>query len=290
MAMNVTHMVIPAADAVVVPVDPGMDDEERSRKRIARYSTIGQWAVGVIIVVLWEVLTRLKIIDSYYFSSPLLIVETAYKAWTTGSLAGDIEFTASATIIGFVVGVSLGALLGLSTWWSKVYGNVLEPYLVTFNAVPKLALAPVLIIILGIGFQSKIALAIAMCVVPTAIAAYSGVKSVDIDMETLLFSLGAKRRHVFTKVVVPWALPWIVSSLRINIGLALAGTIVGEFVASQAGVGRMILYAGQVMDINLVWVGVVVLSILAIVMYWGVSAFEKYVLKGIMHGAQTSGR
>jgi NitT/TauT family transport system permease protein len=78
--------------------------------------------------------------------------------------------------------------------------------------------------------------------------------------------------------------------LRINIGLALAGTIVGEFVASQSGVGRMILYAGQTMDINLVWVGVVVLSILSMVMYWGVSALEKRLLKGIMHGAQTAGR
>lgn len=290
MAMHVTHMDVPQSGTVVPPIDPGMDDEERARRRIARSSTFGQWAVGLLIVVAWEVLTRIKVIDPYYFSSPWLIMQTAIKAWTAGSLATDIAFTASATIIGFIVGVTLGALIGLSTWWSRVYGNILEPYLVTFNAVPKLALAPVLIIILGIGFQSKIALAIAMCIVPTAIAAYSGVQSVDVDMETLLFSLGAKRRHVFTKVVVPWALPWIVSSLRINIGLALAGTIVGEFVASQAGVGRMILYAGQVMDINLVWVGVVVLSILAIVMYWGVSAFEKYVLKGFMHGAQTSGR
>ena len=104
---------------------------------------------------------------------------------------------------------------------------MLEPYLVLFNAVPKLALAPVIIILLGIDIKSKIALAMLLCVVPTAIAAYSGVKSIDADMETLLFSLGAKRRHVFTKVVVPWALPWIVSSLRINIGLALAGAIVG---------------------------------------------------------------
>ena len=171
------------------------------------------------------------------------------------------------TIVGFVFGVSTGAVLGLSTWWSRVYGNVLEPYLVTLNAVPKLALAPVLIILFGIGVTSKIALAILMTLVPTAIAAYSGVKSVDRDLETLLFSLGAKHRDVFMRVVVPWALPWIVSSLRINIGLALAGAIVGEFVASQMGIGRMILNAGMVMDINLVWVGVVVLSILAMVMY-----------------------
>lgn len=279
-----------AQEVVTPPLDLGLDEDELERRRISRYTAIGRWGVGILALVLWEVLTRIKVIDSYFFSSPWLIVQTAYKAFTTGTLWNDVLFTATATIIGFVGGVAIGAALGLSTWWSKIYGNVLEPYLVTFNAVPKLALAPVLIILLGIGFGSKVALAVLMCVVPTAIAAYSGVKSIDGDMETLLFSLGAKHRHVFTKVVVPWALPWIVSSLRINIGLALAGTIVGEFIASQQGVGRMILYAGQTMDINLVWVGVVVLSILAIAMYAAVSTMEKYLLRGIMHGAQTSGR
>ena len=277
-------------DPVATALDPGIDEDERAHARIERLTAIGRWGFGIAFIILWEVLTRLKIVDSYYFSSPSLIVATAYKAFTTGTLWGDIAYTSASTISGFAGGVIVGAVLGLSTWWSKVYGNVLEPYLVTFNAVPKLALAPVIVILLGIDFKSKVALAILMCIVPTAIAAYSGVKSIDADLETLLFSLGAKKRHVFTKVVVPWALPWIVSSLRINIGLALAGAIVGEFIASQQGVGRMILYAGQVMDINLVWVGVVVLSILAIVMYWAVSMIEKYVLRGIMHGAQTSGR
>jgi NitT/TauT family transport system permease protein len=278
------------SDAVTAALEAGIDEDELAGARIARLTTIGRWGVGIAVIVLWELLTRIKLVDPYYFSSPSLIASTAYKAFTTGTLWADIAFTSTTTITGFVAGVVVGALVGLSTWWSKVYGNVLEPYLVLFNAVPKLALAPVIIILLGIDIKSKIALAMLLCVVPTAIAAYSGVKSIDSDMETLLFSLGAKRRHVFAKVVVPWALPWIVSSLRINIGLALAGAIVGEFIASQQGVGRMILYAGQVMDINLVWVGVVVLSILAIVMYLGVEALEKYVLRGIMHGAQTSGR
>jgi NitT/TauT family transport system permease protein len=277
-------------NAAVVAIDEGPDQEERDRIRLHRLSRFGQWAVGLAIVVLWEVLTRLKVVDPYYFSSPLLIAQTTVKAWTAGTLPADITYTSAATVIGFVAGVAGGALLGLSTWWSRVYGNVLEPYLVMFNAVPKLALAPVLIILFGIGFSSKIALATAMCLVPTAMAAYSGVRSVDADMETLLFSLGAKRRHVFTKVVVPWTMPWIVSSLRINIGLALAGTIVGEFVASQNGLGRMVLYAGQVMDINLVWVGVVMLSLLAMAMYVVVSSLEKFLLKGMMHGSQTAGR
>jgi NitT/TauT family transport system permease protein len=285
-----TQALVAGSGSALTQLEVEVDEEERARLRVLRRSTIGRWGVGIAILVLWEVLTRVKVVDPYFFSSPSLIAQTAYKAATQGSLWNDVWFTSSATILGFIAGVSLGAVIGLSTWWSKVYGNILEPYLVMFNAVPKLALAPVLIIILGIGFSSKVALAVAMCIVPTAIAAYSGVKSIDPDLETLLFSLGAKHRHVFTKVVVPWALPWIVSSLRINIGLALAGTIVGEFVASQSGVGRMILYAGQTMDINLVWVGVVVLSILSMVMYWGVSALEKRLLKGIMHGAQTAGR
>jgi NitT/TauT family transport system permease protein len=265
-----------------------VDDDEIEERRIRRCSAIWRWALGIGLVLGWEVLTRLKIIDPYFFSNPTNIVNTAYIAATQGSLYVDIGYTSASTIVGFLVGVTAGAVLGLSTWWSQVYGRVSEPYLVTFNAIPKLALAPILIILLGIGFQSKVALAVALTIVPAALAAYGGVKSVDKDLETLLSSLGASRFQVFAKVVVPWTMPWIVSSLRVNIGLALAGAIVGEFIASRYGVGRMILYAGQIMDINLVWVGVVVLSILALVMYLAVTTAERYLLKGMLHGSQLS--
>jgi len=269
-------------------LDDVVDDDEAAERRVRRYSAIWRWSLGAGLVVAWEVLTRLKVIDPYYFSSPSTIVSTAYVAATQGSLYVDIGYTSAATVVGFILGVTVGAVLGLSTWWSQIYGRVSEPYLVTFNAIPKLALAPILIILFGIGFQSKVALAVALTIVPAALAAYGGVKSVDRDLETLLFSLGASRFQVFSKVVVPWAMPWIVSSLRVNIGLALAGTIVGEFIASRYGVGRMILYAGQIMDINLVWVGVVVLSILALVMYVVVMTAERYLLKGMLHGSQLS--
>ncbi|MFZ2135568.1 MAG: ABC transporter permease [Xanthobacteraceae bacterium] len=264
------------------------DDDAIAEQRIRRCSAVWGWGIGLGIIVGWEIFTRLKIIDPYFFSSPMTIVSTFYVAATQGTLYLDIGYTSAATIVGFLIGVTSGALLGLSTWWSQIYGRVSEPYLVTFNAIPKLALAPILIIIFGIGFESKVALAVALTIVPAAMAACGGVKSVDKDLETLLFSLGARRFQVFAKVVVPWAMPWIVSSLRVNIGLALAGAIVGEFIASRFGVGRMILYAGQIMDINLVWVGVVVLSILALVMYAAVTTAERYLLKGMLHGSQPS--
>lgn len=167
------------------------DDDAIAEQRIRRCSAVWGWGIGLGIIVGWEIFTTLKIIDPYFFSSPMTIVSTSYVAATQGTLYLDIGYTSAATIVGFLIGVTSGALIGLSTWWSQIYGRVSEPYLVTFNAIPKLALAPILIIIFGIGFESKVALAVALTIVPAAMAACGGVKSVDKDLETLLFSLGA---------------------------------------------------------------------------------------------------
>ncbi|MHA2853229.1 ABC transporter permease [Paenibacillus lautus] len=262
-------------------VVPYILDEEGLERRRSRRIVWGRAAVAVLVFLVWEVFTRIGLLDSYYWSSPSAILRTTWTQITEGTLLRDITYTSGSTILGFVFGTFLGALLGLSFWWSKSYAGISEPYLIILNALPKLALAPVLVILLGIGFFSKVALAFSMTVVVSALSAYSGVKSVDPDMEKLMYSLGAKRHQVFTKVVVPWSMPWIISSLRINIALALAGAIVGEFIASSQGVGRMIMYAGTILDINLVWVGVVVLSLLSMVMYWGVVVLEKWLSKGL---------
>jgi NitT/TauT family transport system permease protein len=254
-------------------------EDESHAIRMHRIIITGQIIAGIAIIGLWEGLSRIGWLDAYYWSRPSTIVHTGWTALSTGTLLEDTLYTAGATIIGFILGTLVGSLIGLSFWWSKIYARITEPYLVAFNAIPKLALAPVLIIMFGIGFQSKAILAFLMTVIVAALAAFSGVNSVDKDLEKMLFSLGAKKRHVFTKVVVPSAIPWMVSSLKINIALALAGTIVGEFISSRQGIGRMILYAGQIMDLNLVWVGVVVLSILSIVMYLGTAWLEKWLLK-----------
>lgn len=272
----------PAAGSSKRPeVVPYILDEEALERRRSRRIVWGRAAVAVLVFLVWEVFTRIGLLDSYYWSSPSAILRTIWTQMTEGNLLRDITYTSGSTILGFVFGTFLGALLGLSFWWSRSYAGISEPYLIILNAMPKLALAPVLVILLGIGFFSKVALAFSMTVVVSALSAYSGVKSVDPDMEKLMYSLGAKRHQVFTKVVVPWSMPWIISSLRINIALALAGAIVGEFIASSQGVGRMIMYAGTILDINLVWVGVVVLSLLSMVMYWGVVVLEKWLSKGL---------
>ncbi|CAM3064792.1 ABC transporter permease [Sporolactobacillus spathodeae] len=273
--------VMPMAGKTKAP-SPGLFIEDRSRraKRIRRRAIIGQMAIGLLILVLWEGCTRFGWLDSYYWSSPSTIVRVGWQAVVHGSLLSDLAYTSGATILGFIAGTLIGSAIGLSFWWSELYSRITEPYMIAINAIPKLALAPVLVIMFGIGFDSKVVLAFLMTVIVAAIAAYSGVCNIDKDLEKMLISLGAKRHHVFLKVVVPSSIPWMVSTLKINISLALAGTIVGEFISSRQGIGRMILYAGQVLDIDLVWVGVVVLSFLSIVMYLGTVWLERLLMRG----------
>jgi NitT/TauT family transport system permease protein len=203
------------------------------------------------------------------------------KFFTEGDAWTDIGFTFRSTIFGFVLGTTLGSMLGLSFWWSRNYAAIVQPYMICFESLPKLALAPLVILVFGMGLASKVAIATALTLVVSTLTAYAGVKALDPDGEKLFYSLGATRWQVFRKLVVPSCLPWIISVLRVNIGLALTGAVVGEFIASQHGLGRAILYAGETYDIALVWVAVLVLSIVSIIMYAGVSWLERLLRKGI---------
>ena len=200
-----------------------------------------RWGLLVALILLWEAGSRVGFIDPFFFSSPSEIVRTAIVKWQSGQLPRDIAYTAASTLLGFLLGTVIGSIVGLMFWFSRPVALVAEPWLIVLNALPKLARAPVL--------------------------------------DTLLISLGAKRRQIFTRLVVPSAMPSIITGLRVNIALSMAGSIVGEFIASDRGLGRMIVYAGTIFDLPLVWVGVVVLSIVSIAMYAGVVLLEKLLLR-----------
>ena len=251
----------------------------RTSKPIPRlWVNLWRWGLLAALILLWELGSRLGLIDVFFFSSPSQIWQTALTKWQAGQLWRDVSYTASSTLLGFLLGTVTGSILGLLFWFSRRVALVAEPWMIVMNALPKLALAPVLVIWFGIGFSSKVVLAFLMTVIVAAMSAYSGVQSVDHALETLLISLGARRWQIFTRLVVPTALPSIITGLRVNIALAMAGSIVGEFIASDRGLGRMIVYAGTTFDLKLVWVGVVVLSIVSVLMYTGVVALEKLLL------------
>jgi len=233
------------------------------------------------VIALWEIGARAGWIDAFFWSQPSAIFNTLVIFFTTGDAWTDIGFTFRSTIFGFLIGTTAGSLFGLSFWWSRNYAAVVQPYIICLESIPKLALAPLIVLVFGIGLPSKVAVATALTLVVSTLTTYAGVKALDADGEKLFYSLGATRMQVFRKLVVPSCMPWIISVLRVNIGLALTGAIVGEFIASQHGLGRAILYAGQTYDIALVWVAVLVLSTLAVVMYATVSWLEAWLRKGV---------
>jgi len=239
--------------------------------------------IGILIggIALWQAAAELGWIDGFFWSKPSAIYATLIKFFAEGDAWTDIGFTFRSTIFGFLLGTTCGSLLGLSFWWSRNYAAIVQPYIICFEALPKLALAPLVILVFGMGLASKVAIATALTLVVSTLTAYAGVKALDSDSEKLFYSLGATRWQVFRKLVVPFCLPWIISVLRVNIGLALTGAIVGEFIASQHGLGRAILYAGNTYDIALVWVAVLVLSTLAMVMYVAISWLERILRKGM---------
>jgi len=229
----------------------------------------------------WEVLARLGIIDPFFYSQPSAIWRTGVIAVTEGDVLSDTLYTFSSTLLGFLLGTVGGVAVGLSFWWSRRYAMVAEPFVIAFEAMPKLALAPIVVLVLGLGMASKVAMAVALVIVVQALNAYGGVKSVDRDLTRMLASLGANRWQIFTKVVVPTTLPWIISGLRVTIGLALAGAIVGEYIGSVQGIGRMIQYAGTTYEISLIWVGIAILGVLSMVLYTVVGALERTFLKSL---------
>lgn len=240
-----------------------------------------QIGIFVGLIALWEIAADLKLIDPFFWSQPTTIWSTLIVFLTEGNAFTDIVYTFQSTLIGFALGTVAGALLGMSFWWSPNYARIMQPYVVCLESIPKLALAPLIVLVFGIGLPSKVAIAVALTIVVSTLTAYAGVRAVDKDQERLFYSIGASRWQVFSKLVVPSCIPWIISILRVNIGLALTGAIVGEFVASEHGLGRTILYAGSTYEISLVWVAVLVLAALSMVMYVIVGWIEKILRKGV---------
>ena len=287
MTIQETSRVAPPLD--LAPAQPAA--QTRPAKPARRLPVQKDWPLWLIIIVqiailvcfvaLWQAAADDGWIDGFFWSRPSAIYATLIKFFTEGDAWIDIGFTFRSTIFGFALGTIVGSLLGLSFWWSRNYAAIMQPYIICFESLPKLALAPLVILVFGLGLASKVAIATALTLIVSTLTTYAGVKAVDPDQERLFYSLGASRWQVYRTLVVPFCLPWVISVLRVNIGLALTGAIVGEFIASQHGLGRQILYAGQTYDIALVWVAVLVLSTLAMLMYGAVSWLESMLRKGV---------
>lgn len=240
---------------------------------------VAQLAILVILFGSWELGVRGGYVNGFLFGSPAGVIDAAWKLIRSGELAEHAAYTLWASALGFVVGTALGTVPGLSLWYSPYAAKVVEPILVAINSVPKIAFAPLVILWFGTGVISKVALSISLTAIVALLAAFQAAKDTDPDIQRMMVSLGASKGQVFGKVVVPAALPYIISTFRINIGFALVGTVVGEFISSKYGIGHVIFVASSLYDLNTVWVGIFTLMLLGFVLYAGVDIAEKRLLR-----------
>lgn len=249
---------------------------KRSKKKLNPNITINTSRLFVIFfaLLIWQLAVNLKWIDPFLMGSPYGIWNESVRLIKSGELLSNTFATVYGTVVGFIIGSIFGCVFGLLLWYSNKIATIIDPFMVALNGLPKIALAPMIIIWFGSGMFSKIALAMIATFIVALLTAYQGTHQIDYNLINLMKSLGATKGQIFKKVVIPSTLPWIISAFRLNIGFALIAVIGGEFISSDKGLGRMIFVAGNLFNLNVVWVGVLTLMAVAIFLYFIVTKME----------------
>ncbi|NLB62353.1 MAG: ABC transporter permease [Clostridiales bacterium] len=255
----------------------------QSIRRTKLLINILRYALFVVFVVLWEVFARLNIVDPFIFSSPLRIIQTLGSLYKGGDLLMHIGVTLTETVLGFVLGTLAGTGIAIILWWSNTVQKVLDPYLVILNALPKIALGPILIVWIGAGMNSIIVMALLISLIVTIMTVLSGFMEENAQKQMLMKTLGASKWQIFSLVVLPASGPTIVSALKISVGMSWVGVLVGEYLVSKAGLGYLIVYGGQVFKLDLVMTSIVIICFLAALMYFAVQWFEKALVNWRSH-------
>ncbi len=236
-------------------------------------------SILLLLLVLWELAARFEWVNPFITSSPSRIVKTIGDLYENGTLFLHVGTTLQETLLGFAIAVIAGYSIALALWWSESARKVLEPYLVVLNALPKIALGPLIIIWCGTGSEAIVLMTVLIGLIIAIMNMLNGFMATDSGKLLLLKSMGANKLQILLKLVVPSSLPSFISMLKINVGMAWIGSIMGEYIVSKAGIGYLIVYGGQVFKLDLVMSAVVILCILAAIMYAIVAFIEKLVIK-----------
>lgn len=233
----------------------------------------------VFLMALWETLATFNVIDSFISSSPSKIFITTYNLTVENDLMYHIGVTLYETIAGFLIAVVLGYSIALVLWWSESLRKILEPYIVVLNSLPKIALGPIIIVWFGSGSKAIIFMAVLVGIIVAIITMQNGFLATDKEKILLLKAMGANKFQIMTKLVIPGSFPTLISMLKISVGMAWIGSIMGEYLVSKAGLGYLIVYGGQVFKLDLVMASTVVLCALAALMYGAVALLERKLVK-----------
>ena len=231
----------------------------------------------VLLLALWELASRFSWIDSFIFSSPSMIFDHFCAMAQDGSLFLHTGVTLMETLLSFFFVTFLSLAAALLLWSNRTLAQILEPYLVMLNSLPKSAMAPLLIVWLGNNIRTIIVAAVSVALFGSILTLHTGFSQTDPDKIKLIYSLGGTKKDVLSKVLLPSSIPLMVSSMKVNIGLCLVGVIIGEFLSSKAGLGYLITYGSQTFQMTLVVTSIVVLCVISALLYQLVAAAEKWI-------------
>lgn len=253
-------------------------------RRKNRFITCVQWTALFAFLLAWEIGARLGWVDPFIVSSPSRVAATIASLYREGNLFAHIGITLYETVMGFLLGTALGTCIAALLWWNHTLSRICDPYLVVLNALPKIALGPILIVWFGAGVKSIIIMALLISLIVTVMSVLAGFMEISGEKQLLMRTLGASKWQTFRLVVLPASVPTLMSALKISIGMSWVGVIVGEYLVSESGLGYLIVYGGQVFKLDLVMASIVILCLLAAGMYYAVAFFEKKLVLWRAHG------
>jgi NitT/TauT family transport system permease protein len=249
-------------------------------KRLRRTGLVVATQIAILAAFLafWEHMTSQSSAAAFMFGSPSAIAGFLLQMARDGSLLRDTYVTGLETLLGFFVGNLFGTLFGLSLWYSQFVSRVVEPFVIAVGSIPIIALAPIIIIWFGTGLISKVAMSTLSVVIVALVTSYKGAIGVDPDQINLMRTLGASKFQIFRKLVVPASLTDIFAGLKLTVGFALIGAIVGEFMSSSEGLGHAIFKAGSLYVIPKVFAALVATIALALILTFIVGKVEQLLM------------
>jgi NitT/TauT family transport system permease protein len=233
---------------------------------------------GFALLALWEAASG-RLIDPFWVSRPSDIFKYLWGVVADGSIFGHLAITLYETFLGFFIGAASGIALGFFLARKEVLAQVLDPYIVAFNGIPRIALAPLFIIWFGIGPNSKVILVVTVVFFLTFFNTYAGVKGVDIELKNILKVMGASERQILFKITIPATVPWIATGLKISLPYAIVSAVVGEFIAASKGLGYLINYNTSLFSTTGALGGILVLALVVVLCNEVISRAEAHLLR-----------
>lgn len=233
---------------------------------------LAPWLFTVALLILWEALCFALRIPTFFLPPPTAVARALVDFWP--AIYRNSLVTLGATLIGFALAVGFGLLLGLMVGWSRTFYAGLYPLMIGFNAIPKVAVVPILVLWFGIGFTPAVLTAFLISFFPIVVNVATGLATIEPELEDVLKALGASKLDIMRKVGIPRTLPYFFGSLKVAITLAFVGTVISESVASNYGIGNLMLQAQAQFQVPLIFAGLVALAVEGIVMYWAMAALE----------------